>query len=462
MLPRSVARTAALLALVCALPAAAAQDEEAEPVGLEPVAPGTAPYSTTPATETDPPGLQDGPTVAEVVEAAAESENPFVNWLAEGKLDLNVRLRYSYADIRGLDVGNAVTLRTRAGYTTGTLAGFQAAIQFEDNRALVDEYNAAGLNNEPTRSIIADPEDTELNQAWISYDFADAFDLGEDTALAAKVGRQRIILDDARFVGNVGWRNLEQTYDAGRVDITAGPVDLFYAYVQHVNRIFGPDADRDFDGDIHLVNATLGTPLGALTGFAYLLDFDDALALSSQTYGVRLAGTKPLGDGDDAFKFGYAASYAFQSDYGDNPTEYDANYVLGEIRLISPGGIFGGVGFELLGSDDGVAAFQTPLGTNHKFNGFADVFLVTPADGLRDYYAFVGTKLPAPLKGKFTVFYHEFEGDESGDDFGWEIDAVATHKFASNLTGLVKYAYYQGEDAFADRDRLTVQLELTF
>ena len=430
--------------------------------GMTPVAPGTAPYSTTPATPPNPPSLEDGPTVAEVAEAAQTSDNVFVNWLAEGTLDFNARLRYSYADIRGLETSNALTLRTRAGYTTGSLSGFKAAVQFEDNRALVDDYNAAGLNNEPTRAVIADPEDTELNQAWILYDFADLLDLGEDRALAAKVGRQRIILDDARFVGNVGWRNLEQTFDAGRVDVTLGAVDVFYAYVQQVNRIFGPDADRDFDGDLHLINAALATPLGKLTGFAYLLDFDDALGISSQTYGVRLAGTKPLGDGDDAFKLGYAASYAYQTDYGDNPNDFDADYVLGEIKLISPGGVFGGVGFEMLGSDGGDAAFQTPLGTNHKFNGFADVFLNTPADGLLDYYAFLGTKLPTPLKGKFVVFYHQFEGDDSGDDFGWEIDAVATHKFASNLTGLVKYAHFQGEENFADRDRLTVQLELTF
>ena len=30
--------------------------------------------------------------------------------------------------------------------------------------------------------------------------------------------------------------------------------------------------------------------------------------------------------------------------------------------------------------------FDTPLGTNHAFQGWADLFLITPADGIRDVF----------------------------------------------------------------------------
>ena len=43
-------------------------------------------------------------------------------------------------------------------------------------------------------------------------------------------------------------------------------------------------------------------------------------------------------------------------------------------------------GYELLGSDDGKVAFNTPLATKHKFNGWADKFLGTPKEGLEDVY----------------------------------------------------------------------------
>ena len=448
-------RSLGLAALGCAAIAGPAAQAE---TALEP-----APITTnaaSPATPANPENtLTDAPPDPEGL----------AKWIADGKLDLNIRARYSYADIDGLDTANAETLRTRIGYVTGVYAGFQAAVQLEDNRAAdYDEYNAAGLNGQPQLSVIADIEDTELNQAWLSYNFKELLGLdGEAEKALIKVGRQRIILDDARFIGNVGWRNLEQTFDAGAVNLTLGDkdsgVDLFYAYVNEVNRIFGPDSGRDFDSNSHLINASVKTPIGDLTGFAYLLDFDNAPAASSDTFGVRVENLRPFpGSDSDGLKLGYAASYAYQTDAGDNPIDYDANYVLGEVKLVTDT-IFGGVGYELLSSDDGAVGFQTPLGTNHKFNGFADVFLNTPAVGLQDYYAFLGTKITTPFKGKFVVFYHEFESDEGGDDLGWEIDAVLVQKLTQNLTFLTKYAHYEGGDsAIADRDRLTVQLEFTF
>jgi hypothetical protein len=40
--------------------------------------------------------------------------------------------------------------------------------------------------------------------------------------LKLKAGRQRIKLDDDRWVGNVGWRQNEQTYDAARLQTNLG------------------------------------------------------------------------------------------------------------------------------------------------------------------------------------------------------------------------------------------------
>lgn len=409
-----------------------------------------------------PPGPGVEPLAADAPAAPeAPPKGAWLEALTGGTFDLNLRLRYEFAEVGTLGDANAFTLRTRLGYTTDRFAGFQAGISLEDNRAAdYDQYNAAGLNGQPGLSVVADPQDSELDQLWIDYDLGELFTLGQDQAASVRIGRQRIILDDARFVGNVGWRNLEQTFDAGVLKLTpAENLDLFYGYVTEVNRIFGPDSGRDFDSDSHLLNATLkATPIGAIAGFAYLLDFEDATAFSSQTYGARVNHTLPL---DDGLKLGYAGSVAWQSDYGENPTGYEALYFAAEGRLISSAGVFGGLGFESLGSDDGVASFQTPLATGHAFNGFADVFLVTPAAGLRDYYAFAGTSLPAPYKGKLTAFYHVFTEADSSNELGYEIDLVAAHKFNENLTGLVKYAYFDGEGV-ADVQRLWLQMELEF
>lgn len=106
--------------------------------------------------------------------------------------------------------------------------------------------------------------------------------------------------------------------------------------------------------------------------------------------------------------------------------------------------------FEVLGTDSNDAAagsvrFKTPLATLHAFNGWADVFLATPAKGLRDAYGFVQVTVPGdvPLR----LVYHSYEADNGGADFGQEWDVVASKKFGKNWTVLTKYAYYDGKDA---------------
>jgi hypothetical protein len=429
----------------------AAQGTPAEPATAEVTASPTPSPAQPAAFEPRIPGTQD-------------IDNPFLRALVGGKFDLNIRWRYEFAEVGALDASHALTMRTRVGYTTGSYEGFQAAVQLHDNRPLdYSWYNAAGLNNQPGKSPIADPRDTALNQLWLDYDFTA---LSDNLPISLRVGRQRMALDDQRFVGNVGWRQLEQTFDAVR--LTSKPIDdieATYAYLWRINRVFGPDADRDFNSRSHILNVSYtGLPIGKLTGFAYLLDLRGGAVpvgetVSSQTYGLRLTGDVPI---SDALDFRYLASAAWQADYADNPSDYGAPYVGLEGRLVTHDGLFGGLGFELLGSDDGNAAFQTPLATLHAFNGFADAFLVTPPVGLRDYRAFVGTRLPAPLDGTLTLAGHYFTADDNTQSLGWEINAIATHRFNQYVSGLVKWAWFDGDAGLADIHRFWVQLELGF
>ncbi len=389
-------------------------------------------------------------------------EPDFFEALKGGTVKVNIRGRYEYAEFSTLpNQSNATTVRTRIGYLTGDFRGLQGYVEFEDIRAGNDRiYNAAGLNGVTGRPVIADPEVTELNQLYVSYalptpEGADAPPVGFN----AVVGRQVIKLDDSRFVGDVGWRQDQQTFDAGVVttDIGLDGFELFYGYLNQINRIFAED--RDFQSDSHLINASYKIDkIGKLSGFAYLLDFDNGVGASSDTYGVRLAGKLPL---DDSVDLLYQASWATQSEAGDNPVAYTANYVLGDVALaVKNIGTFG-AGYELLGSDGGVAAFQTPLGTNHKFNGFADQFLVTPAAGLQDIYFYAKAGF-LPKGTNALVAYHLFQPDEGSDDYGSEIDAVLTQKLNENLTVGGKAAYFFGENGRPDVTRLTFDLTLAF
>lgn len=378
--------------------------------------------------------------------------------VTDGKVSLNIRGRAEIADQEGLDTSQAYTERTRLGFTTGEYNGIYFHIDFEDIRAADDSlYNAAGLNGQPSKTVIADPVDTELNQLFANFDFA-------DLNTTVRVGRQRVKLDDDRFVGNVGWRQNEQTYDAVVVSHTINEnLNALYGYVWDVNRIFGPDSDRDLDANTHLIRLAYDdASLGKIIGFAYLIDVDGlagAAALSSDTYGVRYEATRNLKGDPDGPKLNYVLSWATQSDAGDNTTDYRADYYLIDVKLINDGWFVGGA-WEVLGSDDEMASFQTPLATGHSFNGWADVFLTTPADGLEDTYVYLGGDLPGGYKGK--AVYHWFDPEDGSRDFGEEIDAVVSKKLSENATLLAKYAYYNGDDAFADRVKFWLQLTLNY
>lgn len=97
---------------------------------------------------------------------------------------------------------------------------------------------------------------------------------------------------------------------------------------------------------------------------------------------------------------------------------------------------------ELL-SGNGIYGFQTPLATLHAFNGWADRFLTTPADGLEDLFLTAGTALWGFNLG---VQYHQYKSDNLGYRYGDEWGVSVARKLTGNVTALLKYADYRGAE----------------
>ena len=387
----------------------------------------------------------------------------------KGKFSLNSRLRYEYVEQSNFkEEANALTVRTRFGFTTAPLYGFQGMIEGENVTPLLREhnYNAAGSNKQTDRPVIADPETTELNQAWLGYSYTNWISL--------KGGRQHIALDNHRFVGDVGWRQNMQTYDS--VLFESKPLNglsLFYAYVWNVNRVFGDveglataSPNRDFRSDSHFINVSYQPfKYGRIVGYSYLLDLENGagFANSCATYGAYFAGSAPV---TEKISLGYRAEYAHQTDYKESPQDYAVDYYNLELSAtMKPVSV--GAGYEVLGSDEneagvGNVGFRTPLATLHAFNGWADVFLATPANGLRDAYAFGQVTLPGEVPVR--LVYHKYDSDKESVDLGQEINLQATKKFGKHWSVLAKYAYYDGKEAPArfDVHKFWAQVEFNF
>lgn len=364
---------------------------------------------------------------------------------------LDVRLRLETADQPTFpDSATSLTIRARAGAQV-KYEGFSFLAEAEGTGHLIDDFNdtnpSDGLEPFP---VIADPESFDLNRLQIAY---------KNGGNGVTLGRQRIILGDARFVGNVGWRQNEQTFDAVRGQAKFGPVALDATYAIQQNTIFGSESpNSDFDGDFVFLNATANLEAVKLLGYSYTIDYDTRLAFSSQTFGGEAKGSIPAGP----FNLNLRAGYATQSDTGDNPINYSADYFVGEAGIAANGWTIR-LQYEELGSDNGVQAFQTPLATAHKFNGFADLFLVTPATGLRDTNIRVAKKFTIPGLTTFNamVTFHQFDSDFGGIDYGTEVDALLGFKVGP-VSILAKYGNYDADNFRVDIERFTLQAGFSF
>jgi Alginate export len=384
--------------------------------------------------------LAESAHAAETLAEAVRQSDFIVDW----------RARYESVDQSGIaESADALTSRLRFGFQTAPLAKTRLLMEGVWIGAGVDDYNST-TNGKTQFPVVADPADfTALNRFTLTNHSL------EHTTLT--FGRQRLLLDDTRFVGNVGWRQNEQTFDGLRaqLDHTAVKVDLSYA--NQVNRIFGPDSPVGrWHGDVVLANVGHAFRFGTLTGFDYFLDLDDAATVSSNTVGLRLTGAKPLG------KLGsnYMLSYARQTDAGANPASFSAPYYLleGGLTFRNKPGL--GLGYERLGSD-GTTAFNTPLATLHAFQGWADKFLTTPAAGIEDTY--LKFSYPFGPHGAFKsvnvlAFYHDFAAEETSTHFGDELDLQLMAR-STKLTFTLKYAAYAADTLFTDTDKLWLSVD---
>jgi hypothetical protein len=377
---------------------------------------------------------------------------PALAQAAEGQGDwiVDARLRYESVDQDGFgQEAQALTLRARLGYETPAWEGFKALVEVEGVTALSDDYNST-TNGNVGYPVVLDPEAAELNRAQISW-------TGGRTSLV--VGRQRVVLGNARFVGNVGFRQNEQTFDAARVAFKLTPATtLTWIYVDRVQRILGDDSPQgEWDSDSHLIQLETKTPLGQLTAYGYLLDFETAPLQSSATVGARLTGSRPLAAGPSVT---WEVEYARQGDYGANPVDFDLDYVALAAGLKSDSR-YVTLGLERL-DGDGVRGFGTPLATLHAYQGWADVFLATPARGVLDVNLKAGTTLPlGSRKLKLAAAIHDFSDADGGLDYGREIDASATLPLTPKLSLELKAARFDGDlPAFRDRTKVWLTLEL--
>jgi hypothetical protein len=348
--------------------------------------------------------------------------------LVNGTLGLNLLLGYEYVDEdnNGRDEAHGVITRTRLNYLTGEYKGFSAFVQAQYVGPINDHFSP----KDPEYDTINDPEEFRFHQVYLAYSGYDS---------TAQFGSQEILLDNQRFIGNVGWRLNAQSFNAASVaNHSISNITLYYAYADSINRI---DGDTDHDRQYHLFNAEWqACESSSVAAFAYLQRNDGSGSLDQlDTYGARLWGASDI--------VRHEVMIALQRDayYGSIFGEFDFD------------GFEMGGGIEYIsGGNDGGERFRTLDGTGHKFNGWADQFLGTGGGlegGLIDFYGQISAMVFEDLKlmGVYHYFNTADETDGGFDgDYGQEVDLLAKYPICPNFDVLAKLAYYKQGDDTAD------------
>ncbi|OGV75916.1 MAG: hypothetical protein A3I83_04295 [Methylotenera sp. RIFCSPLOWO2_02_FULL_45_14] len=420
-----------------------------------------------------------------LAEDAPEAEYTLLDSIKQGKPLTNFRLRYENVDqeafqpapnaTKKLDSADAFTLRSLIGWQTAPFHNFSFAAQLTDVHEFNDNFNdRRGNLSEPGKSNypnIVDPGYTDINQLYVDWTGI------KNTKL--RLGRQQLNLDNVRFIGDIGFRQNMQVFDGFSVlNKSIADTEIFAAHFDKVRQI----NTELRDGNIDILNAKYRiSPSESLVGYGYFIDAANlsqnngdptkpsaaaqggnglgnstdspptAVPMadaSSKTFGARLDGVRKI---NDNWKVLYTAEYAKQDDYAGGSPLINAHYFkLGGGAMVDVWSLR--IDHEKLSSNGGKYAFQTPLGTNHLFQGWADQFLTTPRQGIKDtFITFAGSI----EKIKLYVEYHVFKSDEKfqsigklGDKYGTEFDASVLYPFTANVTGKLEYAKFNEDDVY--------------
>jgi hypothetical protein len=179
---------------------------------------------------------------------------------------------------------------------------------------------------------------------------------------------------------------------------------------------------------------------GAQTGFA------------DSSYRIAALRWDGLFDASLGARLNHTVEYARQRAYAGGDERIDADYLRFGGGLLWPA-LFLRIDHERLGSRDGQYGFQTPIGNNHLWQGWADLFTTTPPEGLRDSWATLGASRP-PVS--WVVEHHRFRADFGGIDFGYETDAGVTWPVRKTLIARAEAAAYRrGDDPLNARPSTT-------
>ena len=303
---------------------------------------------------------------------------------------------------------------------------------------------------------MSDKNQLMLHEAWGEIIFNENFSL--------KLGRQELVYDDSRILGNVGWAQQARSHDLALAKFKTDEKGQFHIGLAvnndsealkralytttYKNMQFAWYNRKSDKFDFSLLFMNVGNQADAGTAEV------DLETRYNQTFGTHM--------NYRAGKLAFTGTFYAQS--GKTGADVDVSAHMYNVGMKFPigSGWKGNVGMEVLsGTDSNASAgsdFEsfTPLfGTNHKFNGHMDYFYVgnhVGNVGLQDIYGGLNYKKD---KFSFATAIHLFSseadlysGAEKQDKYlGTEVDLSVGYKYSSNVMLKAGYSHMFATDS---------------
>ena len=319
------------------------------------------------------------------------------------------------------------------------------------------------------RTTTQDLNGVMLHEAWADLQLTDT--VVKNKTLSLKIGRQELVYDDQRLLGNLDWLQQGRRHDAALLKYETG------GYMLHLGAAFNQNRE--------LATGTLynNTPPGA-----YAATTNGGSMYKSMAF---LYAGKKLKGGNASFLFLNDEFSSYRNDPVTSAKVYDSStwsrattglyftntfnktsltasayYQAGrnaagqklKAHLLTLAGTYafdkkwsagGGMDYYSGGSSGATSnAFDPLYGTPHKFGGLMDYFYVANSfgrNGLCDY--FVRGKYKASEKLAFTADVHQFNSAAAVSGFatkklGQEVDLVGTYALTKQIGFEAGYARY--------------------
>lgn len=360
-----------------------------------------------------------------------------------------IRARGELVESVGKEIAQSITVRTK-------LEGIYKPKEIENLKIGVAGLNVKGFGlydykkekgDNPDRWTVKEPENTRLTEAYISY---------KTNHYELTVGRQKIQLDNGKFIAISNWKQTYKTHDAIKYVNTYFPNLKFTAiYDDKYNGVVPDDTaelnviTKQFAGnatnDSYWLNAQL-----KVTDKNFITLYNYVIKNYNNTKGFNIKGSIPIFESMTA---NYYAEYAIQKNEMKLNVEPDYIYTKWD---------FGNEAFKIgFTYSEQEKYFYTPYGSGHGFNGYADVpFTKTDINVMEFFSEFKDLN----DNTSYGLSYWKFNENSTDNDLGYEIDFIMKNKAPFlDLDILTEVAYYKApNDNFKVRDIVKIWFQIGY